>query len=155
MRQMNRVTPGITGVDISEERIRIAKELWPSGNFECADALQYLERDEIYDCITIFDGLEHFEPKSQSILLNSMVEHLDKDGGRIFINYPNRRFIEDFRLRGKKTQLIDEPPYFSDLVNTMEALGMDLIFMQMYGVEADYQYIFCVFERALKQWRVQ
>ena len=49
----------LTGIDISTEMLRIAKEKFPSANLICADAEAY-NFEERYDCIMLYNAFPHF-----------------------------------------------------------------------------------------------
>ena len=79
----------LTGIDISEEQIIIAKKLNPDINFNCIDLITYLKTsNEKYDLITAFDVIEHLSKDEILTTLNLIYNSL-KDGGQIITQTPN------------------------------------------------------------------
>lgn len=73
------------GVDISEEEIKLLKELFPDYSFILEDMFIFLkDSKEKYDLIFISHVLEHFAIKEQIKLLKLIKKHLTGDG--LFIN---------------------------------------------------------------------
>lgn len=68
---LDRNVSSITGIDISQQMLKIAKQKFPQTKFICADAEQ-TEFDRKFDCIMIFNAFPHFpEPES-------LIRHLSK-----------------------------------------------------------------------------
>lgn len=71
----------VTGVDISTEMVRIAKEKYPSLKVTCADAESFCF-DESFDAIMIYNAFPHFvNPKA---LFENLIKHLES-GGRLTV----------------------------------------------------------------------
>lgn len=61
----------VTGIDISQQMLKIASQKFPEAQFICADASQK-EFDRKFDCIMIFNAFPHFpEPEG-------LIRHLSK-----------------------------------------------------------------------------
>jgi len=77
-----------TGVDISEDQIKKAKELGIQNVF-CAEILDYLSSSsESYDVIIGIDIIEHLTKSELLTLLDAIKEHLNP-GGRVIFRTPN------------------------------------------------------------------
>lgn len=71
----------VTGIDISTEMVRIAKEKYPSLKVTCADAESFCF-DESFDAIMIYNAFPHFvNPKA---LFENLIKHLES-GGRLTV----------------------------------------------------------------------
>lgn len=73
----------ITGLDISDEMIKLAKEKYPDVHFVCDHALKFDEGKK-YDAIIMYNCFPHFTEKEDTI--KHLVDLL-KDGGRIEIAF--------------------------------------------------------------------
>ncbi len=71
----------LTGIDLSEVRIKRAIKTYPEINFLCNDALMFKIENSYFDLITAFDLFSHLTTKQQITegLLN-VGNHLNKDG---------------------------------------------------------------------------
>lgn len=79
----------LTGIDISEEQIIIAKKLNPDINFSCIDLITYLQTTiKKYDLITAFDVIEHLEKDEALVVLKLIYDALN-DNGQLIIQTPN------------------------------------------------------------------
>ena len=79
----------LTGVDISDEQIKIAKSLSPDINFVKANLIEYLENNkDKYDLISLIDVLEHFERNEAYYFLQLINKSLIQ-AGRLIIQTPN------------------------------------------------------------------
>lgn len=71
----------VTGIDISDEMLKIAKDKFPQIRLICGDAETYTFEDK-YDVIMIYNAFPHFpEPEK---LLKNLSKALDK-GGRLTV----------------------------------------------------------------------
>ena len=71
----------VTGVDISTEMVRIAKEKYPSLKVICADAESFCF-DESFDAIMIYNSFPHFV--NPTALFENLIKHLES-GGRLTV----------------------------------------------------------------------
>ncbi len=98
---LKRDVASVTGVDISQEMIRIAREKFPGVRFLCAD-VEELEGDEQYDCIVVYNAFPHFpEPER---LIRSLCAHL-VPGGRLTIAHGMSRAQIDDHHRGSASRV--------------------------------------------------
>lgn len=91
---LRRGVKSVTGVDISAEMIRIAKEKFPQENvhFLCAD-VEELEVGEQYDCIMVYNAFPHFpEPER---LIRALCGHLAPGGTLTIAHGMSRAQIDD------------------------------------------------------------
>lgn len=79
----------LTGIDISEEQIKNAKELNENINFICSDLISFLNTsNEKYDLITAFDVLEHLDKEEALTSLELIYNNLN-EGGQLIVQTPN------------------------------------------------------------------
>ncbi len=79
----------LKGIDISEEQIKIAKELYPDIDFICIDLIDFLKNtSEKYDLITAFDVIEHLNKEEILIVLDLIYKRLNEKG-QLIIQTPN------------------------------------------------------------------
>ncbi len=98
---LKREAASVTGVDISAEMIRIAREKFPGVRFLCAD-VEELEGGELYDCIVVYNAFPHFpEPER---LIRSLCAHLSP-GGRLTIAHGMSRAQIDDHHRGSASKV--------------------------------------------------
>ena len=71
----------VTGVDISSEMLRVAREKFPDIKVICADAETYNFQDK-YDAVMIYNAFPHF-PEPQKLLTN--LSKALKCGGRLTV----------------------------------------------------------------------
>lgn len=91
----------ITGVDISAEMVRIAREKFPNVRFLCAD-VEELPVEELYDCIVVYNAFPHFpEPER---LIRALLKHL-APGGRLTIAHGMSRAQIDDHHRGSASRV--------------------------------------------------
>jgi len=77
------------GIDISDQQIQYAKNNLKLNNVEKADALNWLEgKDSVYDCILLFDVLEHLS-NDYLMALGVKVYNALKPGGVLLVQVPN------------------------------------------------------------------
>jgi len=100
---LKRKVASVTGVDISTEMIRIAREKFPQENvrFLCAD-VEELAVEELYDCIMVYNAFPHFpEPER---LIRALVGHL-APGGTLTIAHGMSRAMIDDHHRGTASKV--------------------------------------------------
>ena len=78
---LEREVSSVTGIDISNEMLNVAKEKFPQVRLVCDDAETYDFKDK-YDVIMIYNAFPHF-PNPQNLLLN--LSKALKDGGRLTV----------------------------------------------------------------------
>ena len=71
----------VTGIDISPEMLRVAKEKFPDNELICADAESYVFKEK-YDVIMIYNAFPHF-PNPEKVLAN--LSNALKAGGRLTV----------------------------------------------------------------------
>ncbi len=71
----------VTGIDISPEMVKIAKEKYPSYKVICADAESY-SFDESFDAVMIYNAFPHFAFPEK--LIENLSSYL-KEGGRFTV----------------------------------------------------------------------
>jgi 2-polyprenyl-3-methyl-5-hydroxy-6-metoxy-1,4-benzoquinol methylase len=77
----------IYGVDISQEQVALAREMFPQ--VVCGDAIEYLKNHENqFVLITAFDILEHFQ-KNEALQFLEAINSALVDGGRLILQMPN------------------------------------------------------------------
>ncbi len=93
----------VTGVDLSQEMIRIAAEKFPQNNvrFLCKD-VELLPVEEMYDCIMVYNAFPHFpDPEG---LLRCLCRHL-APGGTLTIAHGQSRAAIDHHHEGAARQV--------------------------------------------------
>ena len=78
---LEREVSSVTGIDISDEMLKVAKDKFPQVRLICDDAENYDFKDK-YDVIMIYNAFPHF-PNPESLLLN--LSKALKDGGRLTV----------------------------------------------------------------------
>ncbi len=77
------------GFDLSKEQIDYAKNQGQLANVEVLDAIEYLKKSqESFECICMFDVLEHLE-NDYAIELLELIKTRLNTGGRLIIQVPN------------------------------------------------------------------
>ena len=71
----------VTGIDISDEMIRVASGKFSEARFVCADAQSY-RFDESFDVIVVYNAFPHFSDRDS--LFENLVSMLE-DGGRLTV----------------------------------------------------------------------
>lgn len=78
---LERDVGSVTGIDISDEMLKVAKEKFPQIKLICDDAETYTFKDK-YDVIMIYNAFPHF-PAPEKLLLN--LSNALRDGGRLTV----------------------------------------------------------------------
>jgi SAM-dependent methyltransferase len=103
-------TPFYTGIDASEEFIKLARTYVPHGRFVCADAVDY-EYYGRYDIVFSFAALRHLDQDDMATVLSKIYNSL-RPGGIVYLslNY-GRLYMEQMRedALGKRTQYLYNP----------------------------------------------
>ncbi len=93
---LRRNVASVTGVDISREMIRIAREKFPQVRFLCMDVEQ-LPVEDTFDCIVVYNAFPHFpDPEG---LIRTLCRHL-APGGRLTIAHGQSRAAIDHHHQG-------------------------------------------------------
>lgn len=98
-----RKVASVTGVDISAEMIRIAREKFPQDHvrFLCSD-VEELPAGELYDCVMVYNAFPHFpEPER---LIRALLKHL-APGGTLTIAHGMSRAQIDDHHRGSASRV--------------------------------------------------
>lgn len=93
----------VTGVDISSEMVRIAREKFPQDNVRilCAD-VETVELGEQFDCVMVYNAFPHFpEPER---LIRALCAHL-VPGGRLTIAHGMSRAAIDDHHSGSASRV--------------------------------------------------
>ncbi len=75
----------VTGIDFSEEMVRLAEKNCPEGIFH-NKSVEELDTDKKYDGICLSFIIVHLENKQVEELINTL-PHLVKEGGRVYISF--------------------------------------------------------------------
>jgi SAM-dependent methyltransferase len=105
-----RRTPFYTGIDASEEFIKLAKTYVPHGRFICADAVEYAYYGR-YDIVFSFAALRHLDQADMAAVLSKLHQSLRPNGiVYLSLNY-GRLYMEQMRedALGKRTQYLYNP----------------------------------------------
>lgn len=106
----------ITGIDISDDMIRYAKEHF-QGKYICAAFEDYDFGDRRFDTICYFDAIEHFR-SSVLLYVIAKTDKLLKPGGHILFNIPQESVSIDWHNRRPEwLQIVDNPINIGGLVN--------------------------------------
>lgn len=145
------------GVDFAPKLISHAKKSY-GGKFLCSDILE-LDLGEKYDSIVLVDCLEHLPPNRYLKIYDTIEKHAKHDT-KVYINLPFYLFAEYCSKKSPDLQqIIDEaiPPI--NIVENMGKLGFDLLYLNTYGLDCEYQYVEMFFMRlseAIKEeaWKI-
>lgn len=69
----------LTGVDFSEEMLKIARARWPNGDWRVAD-MRDLQLGQSFAGIVAWDSFFHLTPDEQRLTLPRLAEHLEPGG---------------------------------------------------------------------------
>lgn len=78
---LERDVASVTGIDISDEMLKVAKEKFPQIRLICDDAETYAFKDK-YDVVMIYNAFPHF-PSPEQLLIN--LSKALNDGGRLTV----------------------------------------------------------------------
>lgn len=79
----------ITGIDISEEMLKVAKKRVPNAVYYCQDVTTNNNISSKFDCITLFRFILNAEPDLRKEVLSWLFCHMENDGILIFNNHMN------------------------------------------------------------------
>ena len=123
----------VTGIDISPEMVKIAKQKFPETEIICGDAEEYLF-DKKFDVIMIYNAFPHF-PNPQKLVAN-LTGYL-KENGRFSIAHSMSRAQLQKHHSGSASKISRELPIAEDLAEFLKPyLNIDIIISddEMYQV---------------------
>ena len=123
----------ITGIDISPEMVKIAKQKFPETEIICGDAEEY-QFDKKFDIIMIYNAFPHF-PNPHKLAAN-LAEYL-KENGRISIAHSMSRAQLQKHHSGSASKISLELPTAEDLAECLKPyFNIDVIISddEMYQV---------------------
>ena len=123
----------ITGIDISPEMVKIAKQKFPETEIICGDAEEY-QFDKKFDIIMIYNAFPHF-PNPHKLAAN-LAEYL-KENGRISIAHSMSRAQLQKHHSGSASKISLELPTAEDLAEFLKPyFNIDVIISddEMYQV---------------------
>ncbi len=134
----------VSGIDISPRNIRIACALSTRPRFSvCAIPDDPLPTGP-FDLITLFDVLEHLEPRLRVQLFSQIGEVIAAEG-IVAVNLPSRLYALD--VPSELQQIVDEAVGADEIVALAATIGMEPLVVERYGIEVHNQYVFCAFSR--------
>ncbi|MDW3194042.1 MAG: class I SAM-dependent methyltransferase [Cytophagales bacterium] len=139
-------TGSITGIDISEKSIELAKQRLAKYNNQeliAGDVVQ-LDIQKKYDIILMPDVLEHI-PIEQHARLFSKLELLLKQDGLLIIHIPDPDSLKWIRKNQPETlQIIDQPIELGELLGNLKHTSFKIEYLHSYSIystDPDYQLI--------------
>lgn len=108
----------VTGIDISPEMVKIAKEKFPQIEVICGDAENFVS-DKKFDAIMIYNAFPHF-PNPQKLIEN--LAKLIKTGGRISIAHGASREEIEKCHEGKPNKISLPLPEAEELAKMLSPL---------------------------------
>lgn len=136
----------ITSIDLSDESIKIAKDIYKNTNIEfiATDATLHNYGNNLYDIIIMPDVIEHI-PLEYHFELFKKLSKILKDSGSIFIHIPNPYYLQWCHdNRTDLLQIIDQPIYTKTLIKNTAEHGLFIHKLETYSIwiqEGDYQAI--------------
>lgn len=98
---LKRKVASLTGVDISPEMVRIAREKFPQVEVLCAD-VEELSEGRKYDCIMIYNAFPHF-PEPERLICR--LSELLKPGGTLTVAHGMSRAAIDHHHEGAASRV--------------------------------------------------
>lgn len=98
---LNREVASLTGVDISPEMVRIAREKFPQVEVLCAD-VEALPKQRKYDCIMLYNAFPHF-PEPERLIRR--LSELLKSGGTLTVAHGMSRAAIDHHHEGAASRV--------------------------------------------------
>ncbi len=98
---LGRNVASLTGVDISPEMVRIAREKFPQVEVLCAD-VEELPEDQKYDCIMIYNAFPHF-PEPERLIRR--LSELLTPGGTLTVAHGMSRAAIDHHHEGTASRV--------------------------------------------------
>ncbi len=130
---LKRDVNSVTGIDISPEMTKIAKEKFPEIKVICGDAEEY-SFDKKFDIIMIYNAFPHFP--NPEMLIKALSNFL-KEGGRISVAHSMSREEIQSRHRKRAANVSLELPTADDLAEILKPyFNIDIIISddEMYQV---------------------
>ena len=98
---LKRKVGSLTGIDISSEMVKIAREKFPQVQVLCAD-VQEAKFDRQFDCIVVYNAFPHFpDPHKLIVTLSSML----KPGGTLTVAHGMSRAQIDHHHEGPASKV--------------------------------------------------
>ena len=91
----------VTGIDISPEMAKIAREKYPQVQVICAD-VEEAEFDQEFDCIVVYNAFPHF-PEPERLI--ETLSHLLAPGGKLTVAHGMSRAEIDHHHEGKASKV--------------------------------------------------
>ena len=123
----------VTGIDFSEEMIKIAKKQVPSGKFLVKDIKNPLNLKVLFDGVFVQAILLHFPKKEVASILKNIIESL-KPGGYLYIA------VKELRPGGKEEEIVKEEDYGYEYERFFSYFTIDEI--KNYVIEAGTEIIY-------------
>jgi trans-aconitate methyltransferase len=137
--------PHVAGVDIAPRNIRVASRLYEHISFAVCTLPGQALPEGPFELVTAFDVLEHLNGGDRAATFVRIADVL-ADDGVLAVNIPSRLFA--LRNPPETQQIIDEAVGLDELVAPAAAVGLELLSLDRYGVDAVNQYVFLVFGRS-------
>jgi len=130
----------VTGVDISGNNIKYAKDNYAEANtsFVKSDILTFLKTAKRYSVVTMFDVVEHLLPKERPAIL----KRVSKIADRVIINIPTAECLR--RVPLEKRQIVDEPVGVAEI---SETLGLKKMYEHQFSYSENERYLLLIYGR--------
>lgn len=129
---LNRNVGSLTGIDISSEMVKIAREKFPQVEVRCGD-VEEEEFDKKFDCIMVYNAFPHFPEPAHLI---QVLAGLLKPGGTLTVAHGMSRAQIDHHHEGKASKvsmgLMHEDQLagiFSEHLNVTTKISNDRMYM--------------------------
>lgn len=103
----------VTGIDLSQKGIELARARWPGITFLCGDALEY-RPDSRFDVVVSSEVIEHLPDQERYVRTISAILEL---GGYVILTCPNNRAKRACEKAGNVTQPIELWPTRTQLLS--------------------------------------
>jgi SAM-dependent methyltransferase len=142
--------PRVVGIDISPRHIKIASTLYDRPEFTVCELPGEAAPPGPFDLVTLFDVLEHFEPRARPDVFRRIGDASGADA-LIAVNIPSKLYA--FQVEERDRQIIDEAVGVDEVVGLAAGLGMEPLLIERYGIDSPNQYVFCAFSRLYETHR--
>lgn len=138
----------VTAVDISPVLIEYARLNSSHKNISYVTGdISNLKIDKKFDIISIVDAYEHV-PRGNIIGLLKTIDIHAHDNTIVYINIPDERFQKEAqKYIPEKLQIIDEAHSISAILDVFRAIEFEVSKINVYGIDAKYQYNSFIFMR--------
>ncbi|MBX3043623.1 MAG: class I SAM-dependent methyltransferase [Candidatus Kapabacteria bacterium] len=138
----------VTGIDISQDSIKLANILFGSKNlhFEQGNIYEF-DTKKSFDLITLIDFYEHIELDKRSIV-NELLNSILNENGKIILTYPSPYLLK--KLYDEKSillQPVDELIWINDLNKLSIATKTELIYYSYVSVWEKNDYVHAVLSK--------